>query len=124
VHAGPMLRYGRRVARELEQLLRGVDHPVARALVTPRRVLASGPEGTWTRSDHRKALLGGGAAFIIGWTIALGIFALADQHAAGSRWNTVLSGAGLFFMLGGSYLGWKGLQHLRAALRGPSAPSS
>jgi hypothetical protein len=69
-------------------------------------------------------LVAGSGALVIGWMIALGIFALADHHPAGSRWNTVLSGVGLFFAFGGTYLGWKGLQHLRDAFRGPTAPAS
>jgi hypothetical protein len=119
-----MLRYGRRLARELEQFLHGIDHPVARSLIIPRKVPGTGADGAWTRRDHRKVLLAGSGALILGWMIALGVFALADTHAAGSRWNTVLSGAGLFFAFGGSYLGWKGLQHLRDALRGPAASTS
>jgi hypothetical protein len=63
-------------------------------------------------------LAAGVAAFLVGWTIALGFFSLADRQGAGTRSNTLLTGVGLFVALGGSYLGWKGLQHLRASFRG------
>ena len=114
--AGPMLAYGRRIAAEIELQLRGSEHPVARALVASRGDRGSGPDGAWTRSDHRRMVLIGIIAVIVGWAIALGILLLADQHPAGSRWNTVLSGGGLFFAFGGMFIGWQARKHIRPAL--------
>jgi len=116
VYLGPMLRSGRRIAAELEALLREHDHPVARALVMPRVARGSGPDGAWTRRDHRWAVVGGAVAFVIGWAIAIGVFSIADRYPAGTRWNSVLTGVGLFFALGGMFLGWQGFKHARAAV--------
>ena len=119
-----MLAYGRRFAAEIERVLSGLEHPVARALVAPRGARGSGPNGAWTRRDHRRVVTFGVGAVIIGWAIALGIFPLADRYPTGSRWNTILTGAGLFFMLGGMFIGWQAHKHIGPAMRRSSRPSN
>jgi hypothetical protein len=123
VFAGPMLRYGRRIAAEIERILAGREHPLARALVASRGARGSGLDGAWTRRDHRRAVILGIGAVVLGWAIALGIFPLADRYPSGSRWNTILTGAGLFFMLGGMFIGWQSHKHIRPALRRSSDAS-
>ena len=118
---GTMFDVGRRVTAKLEQLLRGREHPIARALVTSRGARGSGPDGEWTRRDHRRALLAGCVLFVVGWAIALEVFHIADTHPSGTRWNSVLSGVGLFFFFGGGYIGWRGFKHTRGALRRASS---
>jgi high-affinity Fe2+/Pb2+ permease len=62
-------------------------------------------------------------AVIIGWAIALGVFSLADQHPSGSRWNTILTGVGLFFAFAGMFIGWQAHKHIRPAMRRNSGAS-
>jgi hypothetical protein len=110
-----MLGYGRRIAAEIERLLGHSEHPIARALVASRGARGSGPDGAWTRRDHRRVVQLGIVAIIVGWAIALGILDIADQHPSGSRWNTILSGVGLFFAFGGMFIGWQAHKHIRSA---------
>jgi hypothetical protein len=115
-----MFGYGRRIAAEIERLLTGREHPIARALIAPRGARGSGPDGAWTRRDHRRIVIVGIVAVIIGWAIALSSFPLADRFPSGSRWSNILTGVGLFFMLGGMFIGWQAHKHIRPALaRGP-----
>jgi hypothetical protein len=108
--------YGRRLAAEIERLLGGREHPIARALVAARGTRGTGPDGEWTRRDHRRVVVVGSGAVIVGWAIALAIFPLADRYPAGSRWSNTLTGAGLFFAFGGMFVGWQAHKHIRPAL--------
>jgi len=123
VYIGSIFGYGRRIASEIERLLSGQDHPVARALVASRGARGSGPDGAWTRRDHRRVVMVGIVAVIVGWAIALSIFPLADRYPSGSRWSNILTGVGLFFMLGGMFIGWQAHKHVRPALARSSESS-
>ena len=62
-------------------------------------------------------------AVIMGWAIALSIFPLADHYPSGSRGSNILTGIGLFFMLGGMFIGWQAHKHIRPALARSSESS-
>jgi len=61
-----MFALGRRIAAAIERLLSGREHPVVRALIAPRGARGSGPDGAWTRHDHRRVVMIGIVAVIIG----------------------------------------------------------
>ena len=119
-----LFRNGRRLADYVEDELRDVDHPAARALVRRRALRGSAPDGAWLPRDHRRAVLAGVLVLLVGWSLAMWCFDLADARA-GTPANSVLTGVGIFLLFGSSYASWHGLKHVRGALRRtPRAPAS
>ncbi|MBA2669333.1 MAG: hypothetical protein H0U67_03055 [Gemmatimonadetes bacterium] len=52
----------------------------------------------------------------VGLGFALATFTIADLRPSGTRWNTIVSGVGLFLAFGSVYAWWQGMKHLRGAL--------
>jgi hypothetical protein len=117
-----MMRAGQRAARQIEATLATSEHPLAQRLIRPLGIRGTGPEGRWTRRDHRRAVVAGWAILLIGWTLAFTAFGVGDQRPLGTTWNNAFSLLGLVLGFGAAYGWWRGVKHTRRAFAREAAP--